>query len=187
MHTRARTVRGWKDAGWPGLCSVPGVPLLRPPVHPGLPAHPTRAVRCYHCARGLDVPARAITLSCPHCYKAIHVRDVVVEGAHAAAQVFSCGVVVVGERGCLKASAVTASLGVSVLGRLEAHVRTHGPVVIGPSAVWAGDCAAANIIIRPGARILSGRFSILGAEPSHAHAPPRRSARAPRPPAPPRN
>jgi hypothetical protein len=130
--------------------------------------YPERTVRCYHCQRDMQVAMKAITLSCPHCYKLVHVGDVVVEKDHQAASVRTCGVVVVGKKGRLHASQIEASQGIQVLGELAGDVVCHGPVVIGARAIWRGDCSAAKIVIEPGATILDGRFTIRGAAPSHA-------------------
>lgn len=128
------------------------ITAVKPPQH--------RSVRCYHCLHWLDVPAKAVQLSCPLCYKPIKVDDVVIDRVQTTGQVRTCGVVVIGAKGNLSASLVESGQGVQVLGKLVGRVRCAGPVVLGPRAIWNGDCQAASIVIQPGATILGGRFSI---------------------------
>lgn len=156
--------RGASDAG-PLFAPRPDVPVASV-----LTQTPSREVQCYHCRRTIFVPVKAVTLTCPLCYKPIEVNDVFVNREQIRGAVRTCGVVVVGARGKLHAGSVVASLGVQVLGELVGDVATHGPVVIGPKAVWDGDCIAANIVIQPGATIRGGRFTIRNerTHPSHA-------------------
>lgn len=137
---------------------------------------PTRSVRCYHCQSTISVAPKAVQLTCPACYKPIRVDDIVVEREQASGQVRTCGVVVVGQRGSLSASFIEANQGVHVLGRLSGRVVSGGPVVIGPKAVWDGDCQALSIVIQPGATIVGGRFSIVGPTRGPGGGSPSRSA-----------
>ena len=47
-----------------------------------------------------------------------------------------------------------------MLGSLDARVESGGPVVIGPSARWKGDCRAPSLDISAGARIEAGEFAV---------------------------
>lgn len=50
--------------------------------------------------------------------------------------------------------------GVYVDGILESTVATPGQVVIGPAAVWKGDCRAGSVWVAEGARIEGGCFQV---------------------------
>lgn len=145
--------------------------VLRTPAPP-----PTKTVQCLHCRQTIRVAERATTISCPLCARGIRVDDVVIERPITSGPVRTCGLLVVGKRGHLAAPMIEARLGVHVLGRLEGHVLSGGPVILGPKAIWQGDCTAARVVIHPGATILGGRFCILADEtPSPPLPPPSQS------------
>lgn len=119
-----------------------------------------KPVQCYHCHRLIEVPARALVLTCPACFQRVKIDDVHVVGTQAHARVRTCGLITVGKGASLAADLIEARLGVHVLGAVTGRVFSGGPVVIGPRATWMGDCTASRLIIYPGATILGGRFTI---------------------------
>jgi len=129
------------------------------PPTPGANA-PKRTIMCYHCRHRFEVPVRAMSTSCPKCYKGLVIEDVVIKTAHAVRKVQTCGKVLVEAKGRLIATSVEAAQGVEVLGVLEGSVTSGGPVRIGPSAQWKGDLKAPSLRVELGARITRGYFVI---------------------------
>jgi len=121
----------------------------------------TRVVRCLHCAAAVRVPDAATVLTCPTCYQRVRVEDVVVENELVLPRLETCGRIVIRRRGRLYTRlGVRASLGVEVLGELQAETVNSCRVYIGPQATFRGDCQAGGITVETGATILGGRFQI---------------------------
>lgn len=113
-----------------------------------------------------------MSTSCPKCYKAVVVEDVVIKTAHAVRKVQTCGRVIVEARGRLIASSIEAQMGVEVFGVLEGNVTSGGTVRIGPKASWKGDCKAPALSVELGAQIARGHFLIpFIAEPEEVKPP----------------
>ncbi len=119
-----------------------------------------RSVRCYRCQAPFAASARAIVLTCPHCYQRVHIEDVVIRGNHHANSVETCGRILVAPRGWLMAGVVIAADGIEVLGRLHAKYVQSGPVFLGAGASWRGSLLAPSIVIEPGAAVEDGLFDI---------------------------
>lgn len=132
----------------------------------------TRVVRCLHCAAAFRVPDAASVLTCPTCYQRVRVDDVVVDGEMVLPRLETCGRIIVRRRGRLHTRlGVRASLGVEVLGELQAETISSCRVYIGPQATFRGDCRAGGITVETGATILGGRFQIDRSllDPSETH------------------
>lgn len=127
-----------------------------------------RSVRCYRCQAPFAASARAIVLTCPHCYQRVHIEDVIVRGNHHANSVETCGKILVAPRGWLMAGVVIAAEGIEVLGRFHAKYVRSGPVFLGAGASWRGSLLAPSIVIEPGAAVEDGLFDI---GPQHAASP----------------
>lgn len=125
-----------------------------------LQGQPTRAVVCYHCHRGFDAAARAITLTCPSCYKPLRLDDVVIKGVHHAARLETCGFVVVERKGWLMATSVYAGSGLDVLGSLETKAAVAPRVLITATARWRGNLRCRQLRIDPGAAVDGGYFEV---------------------------
>lgn len=137
----------------------------------------SRSVRCYHCRDCFDVPPRAMSISCPWCYKRVTLDDVVVKDVCMQARVQTCGRLLVHRRGSIVASVIEAMQGIEILGHAEGTITSGGPVLIGPKARVKGDVTAPSIWMEPGAVVEGGYFKIIG---------PDRPAKGPsRPPEPP--
>jgi hypothetical protein len=129
-------------------------------------ARNTRSVQCYHCGHRFEVGPRAMTISCPSCYKPLKVDDVVVKTMEAVRRIQTCGRVVVQKTGRVYAQLVEAQEGVEVQGVMEAKVVSGGPVLIGKKATWKGDCRAPTLAVELGGTIVSGFFEISLGEPA---------------------
>ena len=119
-----------------------------------------KTVQCYHCSHRFEVSGRAMSTSCPGCYRAVVVQDVVVKGFETVQKLQTCGRVTIRARGRVIAGVIEAQEGIEVLGVLQGNVTSAGPVIIGPKARWKGDCRAPTLEIKLGARIESGFFEI---------------------------
>lgn len=117
-------------------------------------------VLCYHCGHQLEVAARALTTSCPGCFKALQVADIIVKTMQAVRKIQTCGRLVVEKTGRVFAQSVEAQEGVEVDGILEASVVSRGPVRIGPKATWKGDCRAPLLRVDLGSTIVGGKFVV---------------------------
>ncbi len=121
---------------------------------------PTRKVQCYHCREQVAVASKALTLTCPLCSRAIKVDDFVIRGERTVNCVRTCGALVIKPRARFKGNLVEARAGADINGVLDCNVVCGGAVIIGPKAIWKGDCTAQSIVIKPGATILGGRFEV---------------------------
>jgi cytoskeletal protein CcmA (bactofilin family) len=101
-----------------------------------------------------------MSTSCPKCYKALIIEDIVIKTAHAVRKVQTCGKVLVEAKGRLIAATIEAAQGVEVLGVLEGNVTSGGPVRIGERAQWKGDLRAPSLRVDLGAKIARGYFVI---------------------------
>lgn len=119
-----------------------------------------KQVQCYHCRAQFEVSARAMTVSCPKCYKSLLVDDVTIKTAHGVTKLQTCGKLVVEKRGRVRAELVEAHGGIEVHGIIEGKVVSGGPIVVHEKAKWKGDCRAPTIRIAPGAKIERGFFEI---------------------------
>ncbi len=127
---------------------------------------PPRTVECYHCRRGFDVPASAMSISCPWCYKRVTLDDLVVRDTCWTSRIQTCGRIVVERRATLVASHIEARTGMTILGVVEGSLLSGGPVVIGPKAHVKGDLEAPSVDIADGASIEGGFFKITSPRPT---------------------
>ncbi|MFI4896728.1 MAG: polymer-forming cytoskeletal protein [Phycisphaerales bacterium JB059] len=130
--------------------------------HPWLPHLPTRTVRCYRCAETFDVALKAMSASCPHCYKRIDVSDIIIRHAHWGGRIETCGSILVQRRAKAQASTAIAGGTVDILGVFEGSLIAGGAVRLGPEAVIRGAVRAPNIHIDPGAVIDDAHLDIPG-------------------------
>lgn len=124
------------------------------------PEPPLRSVQCYHCRRAFTVPARAMSCSCPHCYKRVTIDDLVVSGNCWAARLQTCGFLTVERKGHLVASAIEARVGMQIDGYVEGDIASGGKVWLGPRARVKGGIAAPSIHIEQGATLDGGFFRV---------------------------
>jgi len=119
-----------------------------------------RDVRCYHCGKAFEISARAMTVSCPGCYRPVLVEDIVVRNAQGNTTLQTCGKLVVQRKGRVTAKRIQAIEGVDIQGTVEANVESEGEVRLGATAKWKGDCRASTLKIETGATIYGGFFAI---------------------------
>ena len=119
-----------------------------------------RDIRCYHCGRAFEIGARAMTVSCPACFRPVLVEDIVVKNAQGNTTLQTCGKLVVQRKGRVTAKKIHAIEGVDMMGILDANVESEGEVRIGPTGKWKGDCHAPVLKVEVGAEIMGGFFAI---------------------------
>lgn len=119
-----------------------------------------RAIHCYKCGHGFDVPARAMSTTCPACNKAIQVEDVVVKSYLPVTDLQTCGRISVTARGRVAAKRVQGGAGVECKGAIEGSIETGGVVSFGPKASWKGGTLRSDHLeIADGAKI-EGRIEV---------------------------
>lgn len=123
-----------------------------------------RKVQCYHCRVQFEISLRAMTVSCPKCFKKLLVEDVVVNTAQGVTKLQTCGKILIEKKGRVRGDLVEAHGGIEVRGVLEAKAVSGGPVVIRDKAKWRGDCRAPSLTVELGAQIIGGLFEIAGTE-----------------------
>jgi cytoskeletal protein CcmA (bactofilin family) len=124
-------------------------------------------VMCYHCQAVFAIGGKALSATCPNCYKRVTLHDLVFRGEHLGQRVQTCGIVFVDYSGRVNAPVVEATEAVEVLGQLDARAVTSlGHVVIGASARWKGDCKAKVLVVQDGATIDGGFFQIGEPQPA---------------------
>lgn len=138
--------------------------------------HPTaetlRTVRCYLCGKPFDAPGKAISLSCPWCYRRVTLDDIVIREECYTNRVQTCGRIVVLKRGKLRASLIEASLGVEVYGLAEGRIRSHARLYVAPKGIIKGEAWAPTVQLEPGAIVDGAAFKIgPGAMPDWAGEP----------------
>ncbi len=121
---------------------------------------PNRAVRCYLCDHGFEIPRDAITTSCPGCFKRVQIEDIVVKTAQGNTVLGTCGRLIVQARASLVAKRVRAIEGVEIHGTVDSALDSEGMVTVGPTGRWKGDCRAKGIVVEPGGVITGGYFQI---------------------------
>jgi hypothetical protein len=124
-----------------------------------------RTVQCYHCQKWFQVGQRAISLSCPGCYRRVLLDDLVISETFRAQQIRTCGRIIVEPKGWISASEIHASAGIRVLGQLSADTVSLSPVIIAAGATWRGNLRAPAIHVEAGASITGGRFEIIARTP----------------------
>ena len=125
----------------------------------------SRTVTCYHCRRRLDVPARAMSISCPWCSRRLTLDDLAIRDRCWTSRLQTCGRILIHRRGLVNARVIEAMEGIEIQGTVEGNIVSGGPVLIGAGARVKGDLAAPSIIIEPGATIEGGMFRIASGLP----------------------
>jgi len=135
----------------------------------------TKIVRCCFCRGMMKVSARALSVPCPHCHRAISLENLRIIGAHPGKALATCGDIRIES---------TARLNLMVIGRnVMIHGRIRGPVnafesvEIGPTGYVIGDITSPKIVVREGA-VIQGRCQMsrplpVQSEPTLPEATPR--------------
>lgn len=99
----------------------------------------------------MRVPARALSIFCPHCQTRVELESLRITGSHPGRRLATCGDIVVETTGWLNAEVVATN--VMILGRVRGPVIASKYVEVGPRAQVVGDITAPKIVIREGAVI----------------------------------
>lgn len=119
-----------------------------------------RMVQCYHCEERFGVSAKAMTVSCPACSRALMVEDVVIKTTHAVRKLQTCGRIVIQKKARVIADLVVGQEGIEVLGVLEAKYAKAAQVHIRLKGRWQGDCETHHVVVDAGAAVTRGNFVI---------------------------
>jgi hypothetical protein len=133
-------------------------PTLAERAAPRLPAHATRAVRCYRCGRTFDASAHAESTSCPGCAGAVRIPDVTVTDGHWGGSIQTAGSVHVLPGCTVRSSLIVASGDVLIQGHVHAMVIAGGTVRVTAGAELKGGARCKTLVIEPGALVRGGPF-----------------------------
>lgn len=119
-----------------------------------------RTVQCYHCDERFAVSAKAMTVSCPACSRALMVEDVIIKTTHSVRKLQTCGRIVIQKRARVIADLVVGQEGIEVSGVLEAKQAKAARVHVRMKGRWQGDCEAHHVLVDAGAVVTQGNFVI---------------------------
>ena len=137
-----------------------------------------RTVQCYHCRQLFDVPPRAMSISCPWCYKRVGLDDMHFRGVCWTSKIQTCGRITIHPKSELVAPLVEASQGIDVHGSAEGILVSGGQIYIGPKARVKGQVRAPSIKVEKGGAI-DGAYVQIAAVRFDAQAPRPTPPRAP--------
>lgn len=121
-----------------------------------------RTVQCYHCRQLFDVPPRAMSISCPWCYKRVGLDDMTIVGTCWTSKLQTCGSITVRPKAVLIASLISASQGIEVHGTAEGVLISGGQIFIGAKARVRGEVRAPSIKVEKGG-FIDGAFVQIAA------------------------
>ncbi len=119
-----------------------------------------RSVACVHCFAPFSVPARAMVLTCPACYKRVQVADVIIDRDERFASIESGGTIAIGQAARVAADRVAAGMLLRIDGHLSARDVVAGRVELAAGATFSGNLRAGSVVISPGALIEGGAFRV---------------------------
>jgi len=106
----------------------------------------------------LEIPRRAMSISCKHCNKSLRLEDMRFKDYEARRTIETCGVVTIEK----KANVVSTKIhcgGLIIRGRVKGEIVSHGPILVGPDAEIKGDVTAPTMAIGAGA-VLDGNYRV---------------------------
>jgi cytoskeletal protein CcmA (bactofilin family) len=121
-----------------------------------------RTVQCYHCRQLFDVPPRAISISCPWCYRRVGLDDMDIRGVCWTSKIQTCGRIIIHPKASLVAPLVEASQGIEVHGSAEGILVSGSQIYIGPKARVKGEVRAPAMRVDKGGAI-DGAFVQIAA------------------------
>lgn len=133
-------------------------PTLAERAAPRLPAHATRAVRCYRCANAFEASAFAESTCCPKCAGAVRLPDVLLDKGHWGGSIQTAGAVTVPPGATVRSSLIVASGDILIQGRVHAMLIAGGSIRLTAGAELRGGARCKVLIVEPGALIRGGPF-----------------------------
>jgi hypothetical protein len=112
-----------------------------------------RTVQCYHCRQLFDVPPRAISISCPWCFRRVGLDDMDISGVCWTSKLQTCGRIVIRPKSVLVAPLVEASQGIQIYGAAEGVMVSGGQIYIATGARVKGEVRAPSIRVEAGGTI----------------------------------
>ena len=98
-----------------------------------------RPIRCYLCGHRFDVSARAMSIPCPMCHKALKIEDIHVKSYLPVNDLQTCGKITITKSGRVTARRIQCGYGIDCEGKIEGVIQTDGVVRFGPKAQWKGE------------------------------------------------
>ncbi|QOV90515.1 polymer-forming cytoskeletal protein [Humisphaera borealis] len=129
-----------------------------PPDPPNRPAVETVTIACLHCGKLQEVPRKAQTVTCKHCYKRLELQDVVIPKYEARRAIETLGIVTIEKKGQVIADRIHCG-GLIVRGKVKAEITSRGPILVGPEADVIGNVTAPTMAIGAGA-VLNGHYEV---------------------------
>jgi len=129
-----------------------------PPDPPNRPNVETVTIACLHCGKMQEVPRKAQTVTCRHCYKRLELQDQVISKYEARRAIETIGIVTIEKKGQVIADRINCG-GLIVRGKVKADVNSRGPILVGPEADLIGDVTAPTMAIGAGA-VLKGHYEV---------------------------
>jgi len=121
-----------------------------------------RTILCYHCGHAQEVSARAMSLPCSACHRALKVEDLDVKNYLPVTEVLTCGTLHVTPRGRIAARRIHAGQGAKIEGPVDGSLESHALIVMTARAVWRGESLRCpRLIIEDGA-VMNGRVEMGG-------------------------
>ena len=126
-----------------------------------------QTILCLHCHQPMEIGTRAISGTCKHCGKPLRFEDIRItkyEPKKRAVETY--GNIVVEKKGHCIAERIHCG-GMIVRGKVNGHVTSLGPVLVGQKGEIRGDVTAPTLAVDAGA-ILEGHYRIGQAAPGAA-------------------
>jgi len=108
-----------------------------------------KKVYCHHCQAELLVSQRAFSVNCSHCHRRVSVEDFYISSYHNTGQIETCGSLLVGPAGDLRACLMVQDL--QVQGQLHGNVFARGKVSLARSGRLFGNITASRLEVACGA------------------------------------
>jgi hypothetical protein len=116
-------------------------------------------VNCLECGKENEVSARALTVTCRHCYKPLRLENIDVRGYDARRRIATAGFVTVEPRGQIVADRVQCG-GLILRGKVKAkRVECQEELLIGPAGELVGEVTARTLAVGAGA-VVDGHLTI---------------------------
>ncbi|MFK7884652.1 MAG: polymer-forming cytoskeletal protein [Phycisphaerales bacterium] len=125
---------------------------------PRLPAHATRAIRCYRCGSSFETSAFAESTCCASCGGAVRVPNITVDRGHWGGSLQTAGCLHVTAGSTVRANLVVASGDILIDGTVHAMLIAGGTIRVTQHAQLRGGARCKTLIIEPGAIVQGGPF-----------------------------
>ena len=113
---------------------------------------------CLHCDKPQEVGRKAMSVTCKFCHKPLKLEDQRFQKYEARRTIETVGIVTIEKKGHVITDKIACG-GLIVRGKVKGHIKSRGPVLVGPEAEITGDVTAPTLAVGAGA-ILEGNYAI---------------------------